>query len=105
MDISVPGQPAPVIAPMNGPFYSSVSNSYFSVMGTRLLRGRLFTSVDVRGSLPVAVVSETMARLYWPGREPFGTCILLAGSTCAQVVGVIEDIRDTRGGCDAPTPN
>jgi len=103
MGISVPGQPEPVIAPMNGPFYLSVSNSYFSVMGTRLLRGRLFTSVDVRGSLPVAVVSETMARLYWPGREPFGTCILLAGFTCAQVVGVIEDIRDTRGG-SAPPP-
>ena len=103
MDVSVPGQPAPVIPPMNGPFYFSVSTNYFTVMGTRLLRGRMFTTTDGRGSLPVAVVSETMAKLYWPGREPFGTCILLAGSTCAQVVGVVEDIRDSRGG-SAPPP-
>jgi predicted permease len=103
MSISVPGQPEPVIAPQNGPFYFSVSPNYFNVMGTRLLRGRLFTASDSRGSLPVTVVSETMARLYWPGREPFGTCLLLATATCAQVVGVVEDIRDTRGG-SAPPP-
>ena len=103
MDISVPGQPAPAIPPLGGPLYLSVSANYHSVMGTRLLRGRLFTNTDVRGSLPVALVSESMARLYWPDREPFGTCILLAGATCAQVVGVVEDIRDTRGG-SAPRP-
>src|SRR4029077_7819918 len=54
-------------------------------------------------SLPAALVRESRARLSWPDREPFGTCILLAGATCAQVVGAVEDIRETRGG-RAPRP-
>jgi hypothetical protein len=103
MSVSVPGQPEPAIPPQSGPFYFSVSPNYFNVMGTRLLRGRLFRPSDNRGNLPVAVVSETMARLYWPGKEPFGTCLLLGNATCAQVVGVVEDIHDTRGG-SAPPP-
>jgi predicted permease len=103
MDISVPGQPAPLVPPQGGAVYLSVSANYFTVMGTRLVRGRLFNDRDVRGSLPVALVSEALAKIYWPDREPFGTCILLGNATCAQVVGVVETIRDTRGG-SAPRP-
>jgi predicted permease len=102
MGISVPGHVPEVRSDENGPYYIAVSPDYFKVMGTRLVRGRLFTSTDVEGSDPVAVVNETMARQIWKGESPFGTCILLSGGPCAQVVGIVEDVRDTRGGGMAP---
>jgi predicted permease len=96
MNISIPGHVEEVHGDATGPFYSFVGPDYFKVMGTRLVRGRLLSASDVSGSQPVAVVNETMARQIWNGESPFGTCILLSGG-CAQVVGIVEDVRDTRG--------
>ncbi len=102
MDVSVPGRPRPEIEGRgNGPFYIAVSPEYFSVMGTRLLRGRSFANSDDRGSQPVAVVGQTMAKVFWPNGDPFNSCILLSG-TCAQVVGIVEDVRDSRGAGTPP---
>ena len=56
------------VAPANGApltiHYNSVWPSYFSVMGTRLLRGRAFTEHDNANAAEVVVVNETMARKY-----------------------------------------
>ena len=102
MGIKVPGHADEVPADENGPYYIAVSPEYFKVMGTRLVRGRLFSATDVEGSDPVVVVNETMARHVWKGESPFGTCILFGAGVCAQVVGIVEDVRDTRGGGMAP---
>jgi hypothetical protein len=60
-------------------------------MGTRVLRGRGFTPADRKGSAPVIVVDETMARLYWPGADPVGRCVFAGNeTTCREVVGVVE---------------
>ena len=44
---------------------------YFRTMGTRVLRGRGLTAADSPGAPPVAVVSESMARVVvaWAGRH------------------------------------
>jgi hypothetical protein len=98
MGISIPGHVEQVSSDENGPYFIAVSPEYFKVMGTHLVRGRLFTAADGPGSDPVAVVNETMVRQVWKGESPFGTCILIGGGPCAQVVGIVEDVRDTRGG-------
>jgi putative ABC transport system permease protein len=102
MGIKIPGRVDEVSADENGPYYIAVRTEYFKMMGTRLVRGLLFSSTDVEGSVPVAVVNETMARQVWKGESPFGTCILFGAGVCAQVIGVVEDVRDTRGGGMAP---
>ena len=48
-----------------------VSNGYFRLMGIPLRQGRLFSAEDHSGSPDVAVISETMARRFWPS-EPSG---------------------------------
>jgi predicted permease len=101
MGLSIPGK-GDVPSDLNGPYYIAVSPAYFNVMGTRLVRGRLFTAADVEGSQPVVVVNESMAREVWRGATPFGSCLLLKTESCAQVVGVVEDVRDTRGGGTPP---
>ena len=96
-EVSVPGQPEPVIAPQNGPFYFSVSPNYFSVMGTRLLRGRVFTAGDSRGVAGRGRQRDDGAAVL-AGEGTVRHVPFAAAATCAQVVGVVEDIRDTRGG-------
>ncbi|MBK9238859.1 MAG: ABC transporter permease [Acidobacteria bacterium] len=67
---------------------------YFSVMGTRILRGRSFTDDDRVGSPLVAVVSESTARVLWPGQEAIGKCMRFGRepAECTSVIGIAEDI-------------
>jgi predicted permease len=71
------------------------SSDYFRTMGTRILRGRPIADVDRAGSQRVTVVSQSMAEVLWPGKDPIGQCIMLDARTapCSMVVGVAEDIR------------
>jgi predicted permease len=49
-----------------------VSVDYFEVMGIRFARGRRFTPAEVASRAPVAIVSESFARAYWPDQDPIG---------------------------------
>jgi predicted permease len=78
-----------------GSFVSQTTTpDYFRAMGTRILRGRAFNDGDRATSSRVAVVSESMVALVWPGREVIGQCIRLTtpNDPCTTVVGVAEDV-------------
>ena len=49
-----------------------VSADYFSVLGMPILRGRGFTDQDQDDSEKVAIVSESLARKFFPGQDPIG---------------------------------
>jgi predicted permease len=51
--------------------FETVTPGYFRTMGIHL-RGRDFDEQDREGRPGVAIVSETFARRYWPGRDPIG---------------------------------
>ena len=80
------------------PTWSGVGPNYFTVMRTRIIRGRAFSAADVLGGEAVTVINETMARRYWSGPIPYGACILSSGGPCARIVGIAKDVRDTRSG-------
>ena len=73
--------------------YQTATVDYFGTMGTRILRGRGFEPGDRAGAPRVAVVSESMARVLWPGREAMGQCMRVGADTmpCTTVVGIAED--------------
>jgi predicted permease len=73
----------------------AVSPEYFQTVGTRILRGRSFTSADGARDPRVTVVGESMANVLWPGRDPIGQRIRIGDDTVpyATVVGIAEDIR------------
>jgi predicted permease len=81
---------------------NAVSPEYFATMGTRLLRGRGITDLDVAGAPRVMVVSEAMARTLWPGRDAMGQCIRVGGDTmpCTTVIGIAQNIRSQSLGDD-----
>jgi predicted permease len=81
-----------------------VSAGYFEAMGIPLLQGRTPDAWDTEESPPVVVISESMARRYWPQGDAVGQRITLAnlgrlsrgGSTesvSRQIVGVVGDVR------------
>ena len=72
-----------------------VSDGAFEAMGTRLVRGRWFTNVDTFGSVPVAVINETMARTYWKDGNAVGGRIKVGApaNPWVSVVGIVADER------------
>jgi predicted permease len=91
--VSVPGRQLPRLR--QSPVQYAVTDQYFTVLGIRTLMGRAFAPTDRAGTAPVAIVNETMARVYWPDRSPIGACIRVGGDSvpCTTVVGVVTDTR------------
>jgi predicted permease len=69
---------------------------FFDVMRGRMIAGRDFSAQDRKGTLPVALVSETFARTAWPGQSAIGKQVRLKpnlpDSEWLTVVGVAGDI-------------
>jgi putative ABC transport system permease protein len=56
-----------------------ISPDYFRTMGIPLLRGRYFTEADNENAPQVAIISERLARDYWPGGNPIGSQLSFPG--------------------------
>ena len=84
---------------------AAVSADYFDTVGVPLLEGRTFTAADTPESPRVAVVSETMARRYWPDGTAVGRRFRLEdwGGVEYEVVGVSADYR-VRFPSEEPAP-
>jgi putative ABC transport system permease protein len=89
----IEGRPAPA-GQFNSADYNNVTTDYFRAMGIPLFKGRVFTEQDTAQSLPVTVISETLARRYFPNEDPIGLRITPSwGSPTLQIVGVVGDVK------------
>lgn len=52
--------------------YNSVTPDYFRAMGIPLLRGRDFDERDTVTAMPVTIINDTLAALYFPNDDPIG---------------------------------
>ena len=80
----------------DGPYLNLVGGGYFASLGARVLEGREFTDADDNATSPrVVIVSASMARRFSPYRSALGKCLFVGdpGAPCADVIGVVEDIR------------
>jgi putative ABC transport system permease protein len=94
--IFLEGEPRPTRSdPARTPRSRIVTPAYFTTMEIPLIRGRVFTDLDDSTSRAVIVVSQSMARAYWPGQNPLGKRIGWAGNdtTMSTVVGVVGDVH------------
>jgi predicted permease len=78
--------------------YRIASGEYFSTMGIRLLRGRLFDERDGPDAPHVAVISESLASAQWPGQDPLGRFIQFGNMDGdlrgMRIVGIVSDVRE-----------
>jgi putative ABC transport system permease protein len=71
-----------------------VSSGYFETVQTPLLQGRVFNERDNASSPPVAVVNQTVAERYWPGKNPLGRHIANSRDMIQrEIVGVVSDVK------------
>jgi predicted permease len=106
--IFLEGEPRPTRSdPARAPRWQMVTPGYFATMDIPLVRGRAFTEHDDSTSASAIVVSESMARAYWPNQSPLGKRIGCAcdDTTMMTVVGVVGDVRfnPNAGPAVAPT--
>jgi len=72
-----------------------ITLGYFEAMGMSLVRGRDFDATDGAGKPPVAIVNETLARLFFPRGDAVGKRIkrVLSDREWRTIVGVARDVR------------
>jgi putative ABC transport system permease protein len=78
--------------------FVSVSPDYFRVMGIPLLAGRFFSQHDISSAPRVSIISEAMARLYFPNQNPLGKQLIFGfppnGEAMREIVGIVGNVRD-----------
>jgi putative ABC transport system permease protein len=89
----IEGQPHPEANREPVSFFSKVTPDYFRTMGIRLVRGRVITEADNVDAPKVAVVSEALARRYFPGDDPLGKGLLFGSKDRREIVGVVSDVK------------
>ncbi|MCZ6915444.1 MAG: ABC transporter permease [Gemmatimonadetes bacterium] len=79
-------------------FRHEVTPNFFATMGIPILAGRSLSSRDTYEAPRVVVVSATMVRRAWPGKDVIGKRIGLAESDSDwyTVVGIVADVRHRR---------
>jgi putative ABC transport system permease protein len=98
VDFTIEGQPPLQPGERQSSSLVVVSPNYFKTIGIPLLQGRDFSQSDVNEAPPVAVISELMARRYWPQEEPVGRRIRFTGQATSQwltVIGVASDVKQS----------
>src|SRR5215472_17018814 len=81
-----------------------ISIGYFDALRIPLVRGRLFTDADRKETTPVAIISEAMAKKFWPDKDAIGKRFHFFGDTMLrEVVGIARDsVVDAIG--EVPVP-
>jgi len=81
------------------------SEGYMGAMHIPVVRGRDFSETDIAGRSAVVLISESMARQFWPGEDALGKRLTLTFSPEAvrEVVGIVGDV--TLDGLDQTRPS
>jgi predicted permease len=87
-----PNEPVPIIRT------GRVSDDFFKTLGIPLRQGRFFNSTDVLGGPPVIIISEAMAKKYWPKGNAVGSRMRYGppdpNEPWVTVVGVVGNVRN-----------
>src|SRR5438067_1332084 len=70
--------------------YNEVGEGYFATIGIPIITGREFNRTDDENAPPVAIVNETMAAKYWPGKDPVGQRLKVKDKWM-EIVGVAKN--------------
>ncbi len=96
----IPGRPEPAPGEEPNSYVQVISNNYFDLLRTPILRGRNFDQRDDWTGSRVAIINETAARMHWPDQNPIGKTLRLHITLDDQgpdlertIIGVVADAR------------
>lgn len=93
---AIEGRPAPPVSEQPLAQTRYVSPDYFRAMGIPLRQGRPLDERDRDGAPQVVIISEAMARRFWPGQNPVGqrlTASFHLQQGPREIVGVVGDVK------------
>ena len=102
--IFVVGAPPPPNDAVPFVLYSPVSDGYFRALSIPMLSGRPFGPQDRLDSPPVMIVSQAMARQFWPKGNAIGAQVRMGPdpqSTPFTIIGIAGDVRNDPARADA----
>jgi putative ABC transport system permease protein len=74
--------------------FRRVNQDYFRTLQIPFVRGRNFTSQEVRQAAKVLIISESLANQTFPNEEPLGKRLVMSfGNQPFEIVGIVGDIR------------
>jgi predicted permease len=84
-----PGTSPPIVS------FNVVGSDYFETLGIPMLAGRGIRESDITSRLPVVVITEAMARRFWPNESAIGKRFQMGGdeSPMLEVVGLARDVK------------
>lgn len=94
---TIEGRPALKAAETPSAALQLSTSEYFRELRISLIAGRAYTDADNADAPRVAVISRSMAKVYWPQRDELGQRIKLGAADSAEpwmtIIGVVEDVR------------
>jgi predicted permease len=93
--LTIPGYQSPMGQAPPSTAYNLITTEYFRTLRIPLLEGRSFTGNDNEKAQYVAIVSEAMAKKFWPNQDPIGKQFTMGTDPThpMRVVGVARDAR------------
>ncbi len=95
--VAVEGRPVVALSEQPEVSVRVVTSGYFSAMRIPLLQGRAITDDDRAASAPVVVISQSMAKQFWPNSDAIGHHLKLSffPDKDRQIVGIVGDVKQT----------
>jgi putative ABC transport system permease protein len=96
-NFSIEGRPPTQRGELRNAIIETTTPSYFAMLNIALRQGRLLSDTDGADAPPVAVISESLAREYFAGRNPLGEHIKVGEMNSERpwmtIVGVVDDVH------------
>jgi putative ABC transport system permease protein len=94
---SIEGRPTTQREEVRSAIVQTVSANYLGLMQIALREGRELAETDADGTLPVAVISRSLARRYFPGENSLGRKLKVGlpsdNSPWLTIVGIVDDVH------------
>jgi putative ABC transport system permease protein len=97
--VAIEGSPAVALSEQPEVSVRIATAGYFKAMRISVLQGRTISSDDRAGSAPVVVISQSMAKQFWPNGDAIGHHVKLSffPGQDRQIVGIVGDVKQAGG--------
>lgn len=93
--IAIEGRPALEMSEQPEVDVRLISAGYMGAMRIPIVRGRDFNESDAANGPGAIIISESMARTFWPGEDALGKHLTLTfyPNKVREVVGIVQDVK------------